>query len=441
MGHITHIVFLIRDGKERQMKHFKLYFQWITLLAVLLMSAGPASAQAAAAKPLTPIIVFPGWAETAIQVIVHNQTVAPECPRSGSFEYTYFPTPSPEFSQVCMNKLLTMVYHFDPKHPGARPQPMNQPGVQVIIKDYGKTESGPHYEALYAFLEEHGYTRNVNIRVAGNDFRLTPNLGGFLDRTVQLVEATYRENHNTPVHLVGLSNGPNFTQYLLTHTSQGWKNKYIQGFTALASNLPGAGGVYFFLFTGFDMPTVSFPTDPEGAATSAAMYESLPATYMSANDPAYFKDHEIVLRLGPGGKEYTPQDVPQLFKDAGLKLAQKIAPYYWGIPKFLPPYFPNVDTYVEKGSGLPTAVGVELTSLKVGQVLGDTPTFIFMDGDSVNEDLTADAVLAWKAMPCYRFEYTDNPGLDHLSFGFGAPAVWQRLVEHANQPRTICGKR
>ena len=91
---------------------------------------------------------------------------------------------------------------------------------------------------------------------------------------------------------------------------------------------------------------------------------------MDAADPAYFGDREVVIRVGPGGKEYTPRDAEQLFKDAGLKLAQKIAPYYFGFVKFQPPDFPNVDVYAEKGSGFTTAVGRQLPGLKVGQVRG-----------------------------------------------------------------------
>ena len=134
-----------------------------------------------------------------------------------------------------------------------------------------------------------GYTRNVNIRVAGYDFRLTPDMGGFMERTVRLIEETYRENRNTPVHLVGHSNGPLYIQYLLTHTTQQWKNKYIQGFTSLAGNLPGQGSMYSMLFTGFNIMTASYPTDLETAASSAAMLQSHPSSYMSASDPAYFR--------------------------------------------------------------------------------------------------------------------------------------------------------
>jgi lecithin-cholesterol acyltransferase len=420
----------------------------ILVLTLLVFSSLPAAAQApqdsGPAHRLTPVVLFPGWGGTRLEVRVHNQTVAPECPRSGTFEYTFFPAhPSTEFSQICQDKLLTLVYNLDPQKPGkgkpeSAPRVSEQPGIQVSMMDYGKTESTPLYEPLYAFLEQAGYRRNVDIRVAGYDLRLTPDMGGFMERTTALIEETYRDNHNTPVHLVAHSNGPLYAQYLLTHTSRQWKDKYIQGFTPIAGNWPGQGVFYGYLFTGFNVPTASYPTDPANAATSAAMYASHPSTYMSSSDPAYFGDREVVIRVGPAGKEYTPRDAQQLFKDAGLQLAQKIASYYFGLVKFQPPFFPYVDVYAEKGSGLPTVVGVQLPDLTVGQVLGDAPVWIMRDGDSNQEDITNDAVLVWQAMSCYHFEFHDNPGVDHLSLALATPAVWERLLMHLQQPMSKC---
>ena len=64
-------------------------------------------------------------------------------------------------------------------------------------------------------------TSASDIRVAGYDSRLTPDIGDFLERTKRLIEDTYRDNGNQPVHLAGHSNGPLYAQYLLTHTSRG----------------------------------------------------------------------------------------------------------------------------------------------------------------------------------------------------------------------------
>jgi lecithin-cholesterol acyltransferase len=413
----------------------------VVVLGILLSGSLPAGAERrqGPAHALTPVILFPGFGTTRLEVRVDDQSVAPECPRSGTFEHTFFPQPSAEFSQVCKDKLLTLVHHAAGGR--AAPRVSEQRGVRVGVADYGMTESAPLYETLYRFLEQAGYQRDVNLRVAGYDFRLTPNMGGFMKRTVALIKRTYRENHDTPVHLVGHSNGPLYAQYLLTHVSRRWRSKYIHGFTPIAGNWPGQGALYTYLFTGFNVPTDSYPTDEANAASSAAMYESHPSTYMSAADPAYFGNREVVIRIGPAGRAYTPQDYRQLFGDAGLELAQKIAPHYFGLVKFKPPFFPYVDVYAEKGSGLPTPVGTQLPDLTVGQVLGDAPVFIMRDGDSNQEDITNDAVLVWQAMPCYRFEVQDNPGVDHVTLGLLSAAVHQRLLMHLQLPRSQCPLR
>ena len=132
------------------------------------------------------------------------------------------------------------------------------------ILDYGKTESAPFYEPMYEALEASGYTRNKDIRVAGYDARLTPDMNGFVRRTKRLIQNTYRQNGHTPVQLVGHSNGPLYAQYLLTHTSAAWKHRYIHGFTPIAGNLPGQGFLYPLLFTGLNIEDFSFPaTDGE----------------------------------------------------------------------------------------------------------------------------------------------------------------------------------
>src|SRR5262245_24270640 len=110
---------------------------FVTWMLVTVM-AGPALADA-----LTPVVVFPGAYTTKIEVTVQNQSVAPECPTSGTFE-VWFGNDSPgrEFSQVCQDKLLALV--LDPDE--SKPMPArfsNQPGVTVELKDFGETQSVP----------------------------------------------------------------------------------------------------------------------------------------------------------------------------------------------------------------------------------------------------------------------------------------------------------
>jgi lysophospholipase-3 len=265
-------------------------------------------------------------------------------------------------------------------------------------------------------------------------------MGGFLSRTVALIEETYHENNNTRVHLVGHSNGPLYAQYVLTHTSQAWKDKFIHGFTPIAGNWPGQGLLYPVLFTGLNITDFTFPTTQANAASSATMYQSHPSSYMSSADPAAFQNQEVVVRTVQGGIEYTPADNMQLFGDAGLSLSQELAAYYIGFVKFADPAsFPNVDVYAEKGSGIPTAVGLVLQDLTVGQVLdlSDPDIFIIRDGDVNQEDITNDAILVWQNMSCFRFEFTDNVGVDHFSLPSN-PALLQRLLLNLQRTKSVC---
>ena len=54
------------------------------------------------------------------------------------------------------------------------------PGVKVSIPHYGQTASAPVYNTLYMDLESAGYRLDRDLVVAGYDFRLTPDLGGFM---------------------------------------------------------------------------------------------------------------------------------------------------------------------------------------------------------------------------------------------------------------------
>ncbi len=414
----------------------------IALTAWILVTAAPTQAQG---PERTPVILFPGWLQTALHVNVSHQNEFPGCPESGSFEFVMGnpdDDPFEQFSHICQDELLTLVLDPDASKPMSR-RIGDHRGVKVSIIDYGKTTSAPVYEPLFAFLEQNGYVRNVNIRVAGYDSRLTPDLGGFMERTVELIEETYHRNHNTPVHLVGHSSGPVYALYLLNHTSQAWRDKYIHGFTALAGNWPGQGGMFFFFFTGFNFNTSSpsFPGvtgDPENAATSAAMFQSWPGVHMNCADPGFFGSQEVVIGIA-GGTQYTPQDYAQLFQDAQMPLALELADYYLGFVKFATPeHFPNVDVYAEIGYGIPTIVGMEFTQFPVTSFYDNIAGVVMRDGDGNQEDLTNNAIAdVWRAMPCHRFQFTPNLGVDHMSLPSNMD-VLDRLSDNLEQPRSEC---
>jgi lysophospholipase-3 len=412
-------------------------------LAIAVVLCVIPAAWGAAAEPdrgtgLTPVVLFPGFHATRLRVTVRDQRVAPECPRSGTFEYLLLNDhPSATFSQVCQDKLLTLRFDADSDGPMAE-RFSDQRGVRVEVEDYGTTQSAPFYEPLYRRLESAGYVRNRSIRVAGYDARLTPDMRGFLERTKRLVEDTYRDNGRRPVHLVGHSNGPLYTQYLLTHTTRAWRERFIHGFTPIAGNFPGQGGMYMLLFTGFNVADVTFPSTRENAESSARLYLSAPSTYMSAADPRIFGDREVVIQDASTGRAYTPRDFARLFGDAGLRQARRIAEHYVGFVEFADrAHFPDVDVYAEKGSGLATVVGARLRDLSAGQVVDASTQFFTRDGDGNQEDLTNDAVLAWRAMPCFHFSLTDNPNVEHGSLASNADLL-DRLVANLKRMPSDC---
>jgi lysophospholipase-3 len=408
----------------------------VTLVGLVLAAGASASRPAKGHGSLTPIVLFPAYHFTRLRVDVHDQRVDPTCPRSGSFE-DFFPNlaPSTTFSQVCRDELMTLSYR---PHGAWRERFRDPKGVRVSIEDYGSTASAPFYEPMYEALQTAGYTLDRNVRVAGYDARLTPDLGGFLERTKRLIEDTYRDNGDRPVHLVGHSNGPLYAQYLLTHTSQAWKDKYIHGFTDIAGNLPGQGSLYPLLFTGLNVQDFSLPATPENALSSSLLLLSAPSSYMSAADPRVFDSAETVVQDFSKDKTYTPSDFRALFSDAGLPTALQLAEHYIGFVQFVDPaHFPNVDVYAEKGSGIDTLVGLGLNSLAPGELLDASTAFFTRDGDVNQEDITNEAVGAWSAMPCRHFSLTDNPGVDHFSLP-GDPGVLARLIADANVPRSSC---
>jgi lysophospholipase-3 len=84
-------------------------------------------------------------------------------------------------------------------------------------------------------------------------------------------------------------------------------------------------------------------------------------------------------------------------------------------------------------------VGLVLQDLSVGQVVdvSDPDLFILRDGDNNQEDITNDAILVWAAMRCFRFEFTDNVGVGHVSLASDT-AVLQRFLANLQRPKSVC---
>src|SRR6188474_2624993 len=85
------------------------------LVGAALLAPVATGAPATPTKPAkpgtrTPVVLFPAFHFTKLVVTVHNQTAAPACPRSGSFEDWFLNDTTSPFSQVCQDRLPTLRY-------------------------------------------------------------------------------------------------------------------------------------------------------------------------------------------------------------------------------------------------------------------------------------------------------------------------------------------
>ena len=189
-----------------------------------------------------------------------------------------------------------------------------------------------------------------------------------------------------------------------------------------------------------EVPSVfSLPTTVPTARSSARLMAMSPATWMSASDPAVLGRREVVIKNRATGRSYTPADTSRLLHDAGLDRIAPMAEHYLGFVDFADRrHFPDVDVAAEKGSGLPTQVGIVLPDLTRGQVVDPASAeYLDLPGDSNQEYPTNDAVRVWRKMRCHRFRLTDNPGVSHLDL-VSAPGVVGRLLDDLAAPRSRC---
>ena len=107
----------------------------IVTAAIAVVAGALLPGTAAAAPHRTPVVLFPAFHFTKLLVTVHDQDAAPGCPRSGTFQDWFLNDhPSPRFSQVCEDRLLTLRYDRHSRKPWAR-RFSNQRGVSVLVRE------------------------------------------------------------------------------------------------------------------------------------------------------------------------------------------------------------------------------------------------------------------------------------------------------------------
>src|SRR5260370_40622788 len=108
----------------------------LLIIGFLVATLLPSAASAATKPAVTPIVLFPAYHLTRLRVDVHNQTVAPKCDPSGTFEYWFQnPHPSTQFDQKRQDQFLTPRYASDSDRPLAL-RFSNHRCVSVTIPHY-----------------------------------------------------------------------------------------------------------------------------------------------------------------------------------------------------------------------------------------------------------------------------------------------------------------
>jgi len=121
-------------------------------------AASTSTAESRNASGVNPVVLFPAYTYTRLQVDVAGQRTDPACPSSGRFEILAGDTTPSAFSSICRDELITLRYRSDHTLPFDR-RFSEQPGVTTSIPGYGSTRSAPFYEPLYSTLERAGYVR------------------------------------------------------------------------------------------------------------------------------------------------------------------------------------------------------------------------------------------------------------------------------------------
>src|SRR3954447_3627554 len=79
------------------------------VLALALAVPAPAAAKHDGGGARIPVVLFPAFHFTKLQVVAHDQRTDQACPASGSFEdWLLNDHPSSEFSQVCEDEMMTL---------------------------------------------------------------------------------------------------------------------------------------------------------------------------------------------------------------------------------------------------------------------------------------------------------------------------------------------
>lgn len=198
-----------------------------------------------------PVIIVPGLEGSQLEAKLDKpKTVNWLCSRKTSDWFPIWVDPKEFLPEIINCFLDNFMLTYDP----SKRHVQNSPGVQIRPINFGSTEAIEfltkvmHFKPLGYFnlmvnkLVSVGYERNVNVRGAPYDFRLSPRDNvDFMTDMKKLVEDTVQSQGGKKAMIVCHSMGCLYSLYFLNQMPQQWKDQHILQLTSLGA--PWAGAV------------------------------------------------------------------------------------------------------------------------------------------------------------------------------------------------------
>ena len=259
------------------------------------------------------------------------------------------------------------------------------PNSTVYVHDFGGDESVRYvvhaefinktYGVSFANFVDHfkhlGWVLKKNLFVAPYDWRLAPTFSElFWPDFKKMVENAY-ESHKEKVTIIGFSQGGFMAQqFFAKHCDSEWKSKYISQCILIAPSFTGnLQNMYNFWVK--RIPFAKFVHND----VLSYCFEQMPSVHVHMPNEVIYKD--VVLAIGPDGREYKGKDVHDLimnhslFNENARKMYEKSQIIMNEAPQDL-----GVKTILLMNSGVKTAVAMNFSN-----GFDKTPIRIFGEGD------------------------------------------------------------
>ena len=247
----------------------------------------------------------------------------------------------------------------------------NKQGINIYADDFGGVNGirgtgpsmfgiplPPYFNYYILALEKKGYEISKSLFGAPYDWRFgAAQPESYFQKLKKLVEDAYEKNNNQKVVLIAHSLGTQITHLFLTEkTTKEWRNKYIESANLIAPSFSGAS-LTFNLFWRLNSKYLSiFKLNKikELAYSLGTLHIHFPHSLGYQN---------TTLFVDKDGTNYNGSSLINLIKkknylsEKGFKIAEKIFIYLNRFPKA-----PDVNVNILYNSGIPTSLGLNLSS-------------------------------------------------------------------------------